>query len=138
MKKVFIDTNIFIYANDTRDRKKQDIAIALIQQLMKEGRGVISTQVMQEYTAATLAKLNQEAGAVLRQTRLLEAFEVVKQSPDLIRRAIEIRETYKTAFWDACIVSNAEYAGCSEIYSEDLNTGQYYSGIRVINPFSSD
>ena len=53
----------------------------------------------------------------------------------MIRRAIEIRETYHISFWDSCIISNAESAGCTEIYSEDLNTGQYYSGMRVVNPF---
>jgi predicted nucleic acid-binding protein len=53
----------------------------------------------------------------------------------MTKRAVEIRKTYGINFWDACIVSNAEYAECDAIYSEDLNTGQFYSGIRIINPF---
>jgi len=53
----------------------------------------------------------------------------------MIKRAVEIRKTYGINFWDACIVSNAEYAEFDAIYSEDLNTGQFYSGIRIINPF---
>jgi len=136
MRKIFIDTNILIYANDGRDKIKQEQAISIVQQLMGFGNGVVSTQVIQEYAAVALNKLNQDSGAVLRQTRLLESFEVVRQSVEMIRRAIEIVETYHISFWDACIISNAENAGCTEIYSEDLNTGQYYSGIRVVNPFN--
>jgi predicted nucleic acid-binding protein len=59
-----------------------------------------------------------------------------QHTPAMIRRAVEIRKTYRINFWDACIVSNAEYAECDTIYSEDLNTGQFYSGIRIENPFS--
>ncbi|MCK5672671.1 MAG: PIN domain-containing protein, partial [Spirochaetales bacterium] len=72
---------------------------------------------------------------IIRQIKLLESFEVVKQLPEMIRRALEIMYSYKIGFWDSCIISNAEYANCSVIYSEDLNAGQYYSGIRVENPF---
>jgi len=135
MEKLFLDTNIIIYANDNRDRHKQDIALKLITGLMKTNKGTISTQVMQEYAYVALRKLHQEHGVIIRQLKLLESFEVVRQSPDMIRRAVEIMHSYKISFWDSCIISNAEYANCSVIYSEDLNSGQFYSGIRVENPF---
>ena len=135
MEKVFIDTNIVVYANDSRDMKKQNAAIELITSLMKAKNGVISTQVLQEYAAVAIRKLQQKHEIVIRQLKLLEAFEVVRQSPEMIRRALEIMYSYKIGFWDSCIISNAEYGNCSVIYSEDLNTGQYYSGIKVENPF---
>ena len=135
MIKKFIDTNVILYANDGRAPEKQKIAIDLIVSLMNSQEGVLSTQVLQEYAYAAMAKLNQAPEIVLRQIKLLEALEVVRQSPDMIRRAIEIMQTYKISFWDSCIISNAEFAGCSLIYSEDLNAGQYYSGIQIVNPF---
>ena len=134
MEKVFIDTNIIIYANDKRDKKKQTDALKVVTDLMKSNGGTISTQVLQEYAFAALTKLNQKHDVVLRQLKLLESFEVIRQSTEMIRRAVEIMHSYQINFWDACIVSNAEYANCSTIYSEDLNTGQYYSGIKVENP----
>ena len=73
---------------------------------------------------------------VLRQLKLLESFEIINQSPEQIRRAVEIMHSYKISFWDACIISNAEHANCSTIFSEDLNTGQFYSGIRIKNPLA--
>ena len=134
MEKIFIDTNIVVYANDKKNKKKQDKAIRIIRKLMESQQGTISTQVMQEYAFVAIKKLHQNYEIILRQLRLLEVFEVVKQSPEMIRRAIEIMHTYKISFWDSCIISNAEYANCSVIYSEDLSTGQYYSGIKVVNP----
>ena len=65
----------------------------------------------------------------------IKFLQVINQSTDQIRRAVEIVQLYKIGFWDACIISNAEYANCLKIFSEDLNTGQFYSGIQVVNPF---
>ena len=135
MDKIFLDTNIVVYANDKRDRYKQEKAIRLITGLMQNNRGTISTQVLQEYTFVVAKKLHQEYSIILRQLKLLETFEIVRQSPEMIRRAVEIMQSYKIGFWDSCIISNAEYANCTLIYSEDLNTGQFYAGIRVENPF---
>ncbi len=136
MAKYFLDTNILIYANDKRIPDKQKMAVHLISQLLKGGGGVVSTQVLQEYAHVAMSKLGQKEEVVLRQLHFLEKMEVVYQTPAMIRRAVEIKKTYGINFWDACIVSNAEYARCDMIYSEDLNTGQFYSGIRIHNPFS--
>jgi len=135
--KYFLDTNVIIYANDSRNTDKQNQAIQLVTQLMQEGNGVISTQVMQEYTHVALNKLAQRQDVVIRQLFILEAFHVIGQTPELIRRAIEIKTAYCVGFWDACIISAAEDAQCETIYSEDLNAGQFYSGIIVINPFAT-
>ena len=135
MNKIFIDTNIIVYANDKRSVKKQQKAIEIIKSLMKNRSGIISTQVLQEYAYVAISKLKQSQDVVLRQLKLLEALEVINQSPEQIRRAVEIMNLYKIGFWDACIISNAEHANCNEIYSENLNTGQFYSGIQIVNPF---
>ena len=134
--KCFIDTNIIIYANDARDEEKQAVAISQMAELMKSGVGVISTQVLQEYAHVALNKLNQRQDVVLRQLVLLEeGLEVIQQTPVLIRRAVEIKAAYQIGFWDACIISAAEVAKCHTILSEDMNTGQFYSGIAMSNPF---
>ena len=137
MNKIFIDTNIIVYANDKRSTRKQQKAIEIVTTLMKNRNGAISTQVLQEYAYVAIKKLKQSQDVVLRQLKLLESLEVINQSPDQIRRAIEIMHLYKIGFWDACIISNAEHANCAEIYSEDLNPGQFYSGIQIVNPFLS-
>jgi len=136
MNKIFLDTNIIVYANDNRDTAKQDVALEIIGSQMANGVGVISTQVMQEYASVALGKLGLPADVVARQLALLEAFEVIRVEPATVSRAVELCRVYQLSFWDACILSAAESAGCSQLLSEDLNTGQLYSGIRVVNPFT--
>jgi predicted nucleic acid-binding protein len=136
MKKVFVDTNLIVYANDNRDEQKQEKAIRLISDTMRNGNGVISTQVLQEYAQVALTKLGQSQNVVLRQLVLLEAFEVITLSPPLIRRGVEIRAAYGISFWDSLIVAAAESGKCETVLSEDLNPGQFYSGIVVINPLA--
>ncbi len=133
--KSFIDTNIIVYANDSREKGKQAAAVELITGVMRKGTGVISTQVLQEYSAVALRKLNQDPHVVLHQLKLLSFFETVTVLPALVQRGIEMVLAYGISFWDACILSAAEKAECSKLYSEDLNTGQIYSGIEVVDPF---
>lgn len=135
MKKVFIDSNMVIYANDSAFPEKQKKAVDLICSHMKNGTGVISTQVLQEYANTAIKKLGQQPDVVIRQIRNLETLEIVKINPAMINRAIEINVTYNISFWDACIVSAAEYADCDNIVSEDFNHGQFYAGMPAINPF---
>jgi predicted nucleic acid-binding protein len=105
---------------------------------MSNGCGVISSQVMQEYASVALTKLKQRSDIVMRQLVLLESFEVVSLLPALIRRSVEIRATFQISFWDACIISAAEYAKCDAVYSEDFTSGRFYSGIIIKNPFEQD
>lgn len=135
MKKTFVDTNVLIYANDSRDAVKQEKALTCIGELMRNRHGVLSTQVLQEYANVALNKLQQRQDVVLRQLVLLEGLETVLIIPALIRRGIEIKAAYGIGFWDSIIISAAEHANCSLILSEDFNTGQFYSGIEVVNPF---
>ena len=137
MNKVFLDTNLIVYANDTRDAQKQARAIELITTAMREGTGVISTQVMQEYAVVAAGKLRQDPDTILRQLLLLETLEVVQITPALIRRALELQFRYQIDYWDAGILAAAEHARCHLLWSEDLNPGQLYATVRVENPFAA-
>ena len=101
---------------------------------IREGTGVISTQVLQEYASVAVQKLKQAVPIILQQLYLLESLLVVTVVPPLVRRALEIRELYSLSFWDSQILAAAESTGCGEILTEDLNPGQIYCGIRCVNP----
>jgi len=49
--------------------------------------------------------------------------------------ALQIKNRYKLSYWDSAIIAAAVELGCQTVYSEDLNHGQSYAGVRVINPF---
>lgn len=55
----------------------------------------------------------------------------------LVRTAIARSERYAISYWDAAIVAAAEALGAHTVYSEDLNDGQHYGQVRVVNPFST-
>jgi predicted nucleic acid-binding protein len=133
--KSFLDTNLIVYANDARVPQKQARAIEVVTRAMRDGTGVISTQVMQEYAVVAAGKLRQDADAILRQLLLLESLEVVLITPALIRRGLELQFRYQIDYWDATILAAAEHAQCGVLLTEDLNPGQLYATVRIENPF---
>lgn len=50
--------------------------------------------------------------------------------------AIGLHERHRISFWDAMIVQSVVALGCDVLYSEDLNAGQRYDGVLVVDPFS--
>jgi predicted nucleic acid-binding protein len=136
VSKVFLDTNILIYAVDSRDPAKQDKAIDVFDRCMRGGTGVISTQVMQEYASAALSKLHQDVDVVVAEVTILESLEVVQLTPALIRRGLELHARHGIHFWDASILAAAELARCTLLWSEDFSPGSVYGMLRVENPLA--
>jgi predicted nucleic acid-binding protein len=134
--RAFVDTNVLVYANDGRDPVKQTQAASLLEELAELGDCVFSTQVLHEYASVALAKLRLDPALVQQQVTLLANAEVVPLTADLICRAVDLHAEHHLSYWDACILVAAETAGCAELYSEDLNPGQSYAGVRVVNPFA--
>jgi predicted nucleic acid-binding protein len=54
---------------------------------------------------------------------------------ELLAEAWRIEDRHKTGFWDALLLASANGAGCSHFLSEDLNDGQVYGAVTVVNPF---
>jgi predicted nucleic acid-binding protein len=133
--KFFVDTNVLLYAgsNAVDDRSKRQAARALL-----GGPDIaLSAQVLQEFYAVAVTKqrlqmTHDEALAVLHS---LAAFPVCPISRDLVLEAIDIKQRFGISYWDAAIIAAAKQMGCSTVYSEDLNAGQNYDGVTVVNPF---
>lgn len=136
MTKVFLDTNVLVYANDHRDPRKQTVAAKLLAGCIAERRGVISTQVLQEFAAVSIHKLRQDVDFVARRLLQFESLEVVQLTPVLIRRALEFHLSRQVHYWDATILAAAEAARCTRLWSEDFATGTIYGLLRVENPLA--
>lgn len=132
----FIDTNVLVYAEASDEPVKQAAALALLKQLYEGNWGVLSTQVLQEYCNVALKKLRLPAPHIRAQLDLYEQFEMVQVTPTIIRAGLDLHQTRSVGFYDALIVSSAQVAGCSVLFSEDLNTGETMAGVRIINPFA--
>lgn len=131
-----MDTNIVLYALSRRPDEKRKRVRA--RTLLRSSDLALSTQVLQEfYVQATRptgpsALSHDEAAAVIRG---LERFTVQPVTLSVIRDALEIRARFHISWWDAAILAAARLAGCATVLSEDLNAGQDYGGVRVVNPF---
>jgi predicted nucleic acid-binding protein len=136
--KFFLDTNVLVYSFDRDDPLKRDRAASLIAEALEKSRGVISTQVVQEFLNAALRKFSKPLSHPDAQrylTVVLEPLCAAFVSIELFHRAIEISARWKYPFYDALIIASALEAGCSILYSEDLQHGQNIGPLRIVNPF---
>lgn len=136
--KVFFDSNILIYFADGDDPQKQLIAENLIKNAVINDTGVISTQSLQEFFAATTRKLlctKEKAKEYIE--NFSESFTVEQVSVPLILKAINISIKNQFSFWDSLILAAAIQTGCIICYSEDLTNGQIVDGVKILNPFTS-
>ena len=135
----FVDTNLLLYAHDRHGGPKSARAQELLAQLWKERRGVLSTQVLQEFCVNVRRKFQQPmTPAEVREAVLAyKNWRMVVNTANSILRGLELEQRYQMSFWDAMIVQAAESAGCEGLYSEDLSHGQEYGGVLVVNPFLS-
>jgi predicted nucleic acid-binding protein len=133
---VFFDTNILVYAaiGTGKDERKRKRALDLIE---SEDFGT-SAQVLQEFfvTVAKKASRPLSAAQALDWIEQWAAFPCQVIDHQLVRIAIEQSERYGISYWDAAILVAAEALGAHTVYSEDLNDGQRYGRVRVVNPFT--
>lgn len=132
--KIFIDTNILVYCIDDSEGFKNLTAKSIVNEL-SNSKGVISTQVLQEFYNIITKKMKcpKEKAKELLQS-LSECFEVHKNSVLDILRAVDISIKTQFSFWDSLIISAAISSGCGTLYSEDLNDGQDVDGVLIKNP----
>ena len=133
----FIDTNVLVYAASkaSADQAKRAVARKL---LAKDEIG-FSAQVLQEFysVAVTKERLKMTHDEALVVLQSLAAFPVWPVTRELVLKAIDLKQRFQLSYWDAAIRVAAKELGCDIVYSEDLNDGQEYDGVRVVNPFAS-
>ena len=136
--KAFIDTNVFVYAQDNSDETKTKISQELIAKLFLEKQGFISTQVIQEFCNVFL----KESEKPLRPNDVAEIIDdlmgpLLAHTPDnsFYKRAINTYSKYSLSFYDALIVQAAIDLKCELLYSEDMQNGARYNGVVIVNPF---
>ncbi len=132
----FLDSNVFIYADDHRYPDKQMVASSLFEEGLASGLGVISTQVMTEYFNVVTSKLGVPATLAKRRIELMERLHVVQIDPMLILDAIDLHRLDRISIWDALIVRAAAAANCAELLTEDMQAGRRIAGVRIVNPFT--
>lgn len=136
--KAFIDTNVFVYAQDNSDETKTKMSQELISKLFLEKKGFISTQVIQEFCNVFLMKSEKP----LQPNDIAEIIDdlltpLLAHTPDnsFYKRAINTFSKYSLSFYDALVVQAAIDLKCELLYSEDMQNGARYNGVTIVNPF---
>ncbi len=131
----FFDTNVLLYTDDKASLGKQRRAVGLVAEHRRSGTGVISLQVLQEYFVAATRKLHVDPRLARRKVELLAEFDVVVPELADILAAIDLHRLHGFSFWDALILRAAKQAGCSVLFSEDMQAGREFEGLQIVNPF---
>ena len=136
--KYFLDTNIFVYSFDEKARDKQQKARELIRTSLKNGNGYISIQVIQEFFNVATRKFEVPMPLLSSKEYLDKIFmqlEVVYPDNNFIKTGLDIAATTGYSFYDSLIISAALKAGCTILYTEDLQNGQKIQNLTITNPF---
>lgn len=130
----FFDTNVLVYTDDRSAPAKQRAALDLFEEHLRAGTGVVSLQVLQEYFAAT-RKLRVDAAVARQKVELFAALDVVISGVDDLLAAIDLHRLHDLSVWDALVIRAAQRSGCAVLLTEDLQHGQSFDGVRIVNPF---
>ena len=137
---VFVDTNVLVYRFDAAKPEKQGAADAWLVRLWETRNGRLSYQVLREFYVTVTKKLtgSLERDQARRAVRSLMAWNPVPSSDHVIEAAWDLEDRYSLSWWDALIVAAAREQSCAILLTEDLQHGQDFGGVRVVNPFVTD
>jgi predicted nucleic acid-binding protein len=131
--RAFLDSNILIYAVGADDARRA-IADALI-----VNDAVVSAQVLAETASVLGRKLHLPAPSIERV--LMSIAARVRSEPltlETVLTAVRLSGRWGCSHYDSQIIAAALAAGCTTLYSEDMQHGQLIDGtLTIINPFAA-
>ncbi len=140
--KIFIDTNIYIYAltqsPHQHDENKRKIALSLFEALIQSQNIITSTQVLNEFHSNLVKKfkLTDDLVFSIVEQNILPISYIAPIGFQTYYSAYCLRSEYNLSFWDSLIVASALENDCTILYTEDMQHQQMIKNqLTVINPF---
>jgi predicted nucleic acid-binding protein len=131
----FLDTNILLYAALGKDDEPEKFAVS--RALLAAWDFGLSTQVLGEFFVNAQRKSRRPLRAAEAAAWVTELEDrpcaVIDQA--IVRSAIDLAQRFRISYWDAAVIAAAESIGAPTLYTEDLNDGQLYGPVQVVNPF---
>ena len=129
------DTNIYVYAYDTRDPIKQETAQRVTASLSRQ-LALLPLQLIGEFQNALRRKLKAPpAFAAAKALELLIAHPTFAYTEGAAIRALNEAAHGRLSYWDALMLASAAEAGCTAMLSEDMQNGARIFGLEIVNPF---
>jgi len=134
----FLDTNVLLYAALAKNDEPRKFKIS--RDLIAAWDFGLSVQVLGEFYANAQRKSRRplsarEAAAFVARLYVRPCVAIDLQ---LLHIAIGYARRFQISYWDAAIVAAAEQLGSAILYTEDLNHGQVYGSVKVLNPYVPD
>jgi predicted nucleic acid-binding protein len=132
----FVDANVFVYARDPRDPRKQGLAAGWIDMLWRDRAGRTSVQAISEFYAVATRKLGFPAERAWQYAERYFGWKPLAIDEALLRRAREIEQRYRLSWWDSMIVAAAQLQDCVLLLTEDLQDGATFGSVTARSPFA--
>ena len=135
----FVDTSVLLYAACQAPQESAKRRRAL--EVLDEADMALSVHVLQEFYYQATRRGRQgrlTQGQAQRFPLPLRLYPVQSMTPAIFDHAAAISRRFQISYWDSAIIAAAHSLGCEVVYSEDLNAGQGYDGLRVVNPFREE
>ena len=131
----FLDTNILIYAAAGRDSDQRKFQIAY--DLVLGRRFGVSGQTLAEFYVNITRKTSPppSRAEVYGWIDVLERHPFIPVDASLVRAGMFLSQRYGISYWDGAIIAATERLGADTLFTEDLNHGQTYGSVRVVDPF---
>ena len=136
MADCFLDTNVLLYAVSTDPAEADKTRIA--RELIQSKDWAWSAQVAAEFIRASTSPRQRKPLTRADARRWIEtwlAFPMATVDGALVLEAVQIAERFQISHFDSQILAAAKRMNCATVFSEDMNHGQDYGGVRVMNPF---
>ncbi len=130
--RIFLDSNILIYAFSESEPEKRAVA----RDLWRHSDAWISTQVINEVSNVLSRKFKVAFRDVDRVVdEITRTLPVLTVDLTIIREAIALAQRHPHSYFDALMLAAAAHLECETLYSEDLQHGGRIGGVRILNPF---
>lgn len=137
MASVFVDSTTLLYPMDNQSPGKGRQAREWLRRLQSDDLLAMSPQVLNEsYWVGSRKPAFAAARSDLRPyLTAMAAWVTAPLDTAALTEAWALQDRYRLGFWDSLLLASANLAGCGYFLSEDLNDGQVYGGVQVVNPF---
>jgi predicted nucleic acid-binding protein len=134
--KVFIDTNVILYAKFNDGSRNFQVADNLFRTGLLRSEAYISTQVVSEFCVNAIKKGKIPQDVHNTALKFSKTFYILPVTMKTVREGFRLYNRYQFSYWDSLIIAAALEARCGTLYSEDLSDGQVIDeSLKIINPF---
>jgi predicted nucleic acid-binding protein len=132
----FFDTNVLIYALTVRVGSKRDPRSEIAERTLSLG-GMVSVQVLNEFSDVVSRKFKKNWDAIEQYLEVIHALcgRAIPLTVETQAAAILISRNHGYRIYDSLILAAAQQAGCTTVFSEDMQHGQTICKVKIVNPF---